>query len=94
MRYQEVRWLHELVDEPVVLYSEVDDEGVERRKVEGFRGGRLDLADEVRETGSTTLSEGPMPPLDAINAQVEFEGRPITKEEFEAVWRRAWRRIG
>jgi hypothetical protein len=90
MRYQEVHWLHELADEPVVLFSEVDDDGVERRKVERFRGGRLDLADEVTETGSTMLGEGPMPSLDEINAHPEFEGRPIAKEEFEAVWRRAW----
>src|SRR5262245_18483180 len=90
MRYQEVRWLHEFVDEPVVLYSEVDEEGVERLKVERYRDVRLDLADEATETGSTFLSEGLMSSLDEINAQPEFEGRPITKEEFEAVWRRAW----
>jgi hypothetical protein len=31
-----------------------------------------------------------MPSIEEINDQPEFEGRSITKEEFEAVWRRAW----
>lgn len=90
MRYQAVRWLHELDDEPILLYSEIDAEGNEVRKVEEYRSGRLDVADDSTETGSTVLSETPVPSLEQINAQPEFEGRLITKEEFEAVWRRAW----
>jgi hypothetical protein len=90
VRYQAVRWLHELDDEPVLLYSEIDAEGNEVRKVEEYRSGRLDVAAGVTETGSTVLSETPMPSIEEINDQPEFEGRSITKEEFEAVWRRAW----
>lgn len=90
MRYQAVRWLHELDDEPILLYSEIDAEGNELRKVEEYRSGRLDLADAVTETGSTVLSETPVPSLEEITAQPAFEGRSITKEEFEAVWSRAW----
>ncbi len=90
MRYQAVRWLHDLDDQPVVLYSEIDDEGWEVRKVEEYRSGRLDVADAVTTTGSTVLSETPIPPLEDIVTQPEFEGNPITKDEFEDVWHRAW----
>lgn len=67
MRYQAVRWLHDLDNEPVVLYSEIDDDGWEVRKVEEYRRGRLDVADAVTPSGSTVLSETPMPPLEEIS---------------------------
>jgi hypothetical protein len=89
VRYLAVRWLHELDDEPIVLYSEIDDEGNEVRKVEEYRSGRLDVADEATETASTVLSETPVPSLEQIDAQAEFEARLITKGEFDGVWRRA-----
>lgn len=92
MRYQAVRWLHDLDDEPAVLYSEIDDDGWEVRKVEEYRSGRLDVADAVTHTGSTVLSETPMPPLEKIVAQPEFDGTSITREAFNQVWRRAWER--
>jgi hypothetical protein len=91
VRYQAVQWHHDLADEPIVLYSEIDDAGLEVRKVEEYRDGRLDVADRTTETGSTFLSEEVMPGLEEINAQAEFEGRAITKEEFEAIWARAWK---
>jgi hypothetical protein len=34
MKYLKVVWVHDLPGEPVLLYSEVDDEGWEIRKVE------------------------------------------------------------
>jgi hypothetical protein len=58
MRYQAVRWAHDLVDEPVMLFSEIDADGYEVRKVDEYRNGRLDLADAVTETGSTALGRG------------------------------------
>lgn len=90
MRYQKARWLHDLEDEPVVLYSESDDDGTEVRKVEAYRDGRMDLADAVTRTGSTRLSETKMPTLGEINAQEEFVAEAITANEFETVWKRAW----
>jgi hypothetical protein len=88
-RYQRVRWNHDFADEPVVLWSEITDAGVESRKVDEYRDGRLDYADGSRTTGSTFLSEKTMPGLDEIAQQSEFMPSPITKEEFEDVWRRA-----
>jgi hypothetical protein len=88
-RYQKVHWAHEPPDEPVLLYSEITDEGVETRKVEQYRNGHLDYADSARSTGTTFLSEKTMPSLEDIARQGEFRPEAILKEEFEEVWRRA-----
>lgn len=78
-----------MADEPVLLYSGVDFCGGELCKVEEYRGGRLDVAGDGIETGSTCLSEVPMPTLEEIDAIDEFSARLISELEFEAVWRRA-----
>ena len=57
MRYQRVDWHHDLEDEPVVLFSEIGSDNHERRKVDQYRDGRLDFADNERATGSTLLGE-------------------------------------
>jgi hypothetical protein len=91
MRHQRVAWLHEYATEPVVLYAEIDDVGWERRKVDEFRDGRLAWADRTHEDGNsgTALSIEPMPSLDEINLDPEFDGAAIPATEFEAVWARA-----
>lgn len=89
MRYQVVHWKHEIDDEPVLLYSEIDCGGRERRKVEEYRSGRLDVAGDDIETGSTRLSETAIPPLVEINAIDEFSAETISALDFEAIWRRA-----
>lgn len=91
-RYQRIVWKHEFQDEPVILYSEVSDEGVETRKVEQYRDGRMDYAGPGQATGSTLLSEKTMPGLTEIAAQPEFTALAITHDEFEEVWRRATQR--
>ncbi len=89
-RYQVVRWRHDHLDEPVTIYSEVDDEGWELRKVEEYADGRLDLADHCIESGSTQLSERVIPSIEEITTQPAFTPGTIPKEEFERVWRTAW----
>lgn len=81
-------WHHELADEPVELYSELDSERWELRKVEVYRGGRGGVAGPGIQTGDTRLGDAPCPPLEEIATAPEFEPRAITKEEFEAVWQR------
>ena len=88
-RYQRVRWHHDFDDEPVILYSEVTDEGIETRKVDEYRDGRLEYADATRSIGTTFLSEKVMPSIQEIAKQAEFQPGEITKEEFEEVWRKA-----
>ena len=74
-RYQKVRWNHQLEDEPVILYSEISDLGIETRKVDEYRDGRLDCAGGWRSTGSTFLSEKTMPdPEEIAQTRVRTDG--------------------
>lgn len=89
--YQKVIWQHDFVDEPVLLYSEMGDDGYETRKVDLYRDGRLDFAGEAASTGSTALGEVPTPSLTEIAADSQFLPFVIDIDEFEAVWRSALR---
>ena len=72
-----------------MLWSEVGDDGYERRKVDEYRDGRLDFADAAHQRGTTWLGDQPMPSLDLINEDPEFTGAAITPDAFETAWRRA-----
>ncbi|MCP2370733.1 hypothetical protein BJ978_001409 [Agromyces terreus] len=89
VRYIRVRWNHEASDDPVLLYSEIDDAGWEVRKVEEYRSGIRDRASRDVATGRSLLGLEPIPPLDEINASVEFDGAMIGAEDFERVWAEA-----
>jgi hypothetical protein len=84
--YMKVIWKHDLPDEPVLLYSEVDDDRWEKRKVEIFRAGPPGYADRTRSTGSTGLGLVQVPDLSEISADPEFEATEVSREEFERVW--------
>ncbi len=89
--YLMVVWRHEHADEPVLLYSELDGERWETRKVEIFRDGRVGLASEEVEIGGSMLGDVAVPPLDEIAEEAEFEPRVIGEAEFEAIWQVARR---
>ncbi len=89
MKHLRVRWFHNSVEDPVVLYSEIDDERWEIRKVDEYVDGRRDLAGTGIETGSTFLAEDQTPSIEEINSDPQFEAVEITAEEFEAVWDQA-----
>lgn len=88
-RFQRVEWHHGFDEEPIVLYSEIDANGFETRKVEQFRDGTSTFADGLAATGSTWLSEVALPSLEEINEQSEFKAEPIDASTFKAVWRSA-----
>lgn len=87
-RYLRVAWHHDFAEEPILLLSEVVA-GVEVRKVEVYRDGRADFADETRATGTTRLSEVLMPSIEEITAQEEFTLEEIDADTFETAWREA-----
>ena len=89
MRYLRVRWNHDAAGVPVLLYIEIDDAGWEIRKVEEYRSGVRDLASRDVATGSSLLGLEPIPPLEEINASVEFDGAMIGAEDFEKIWAEA-----
>ncbi len=90
MSYLRVLWKHELPDEPVVLYSELNADRFEVRKIELFRDGRCGHASATASSEGTQLSIVPVPERTSIAQQPEFEPTDITQEEFEAVWARGW----
>jgi hypothetical protein len=89
MKYLEVRWRHAFPDEPTVLYSETDENGWEQRKVYVFRTGPPGYASEGESTRSVMLSLEPLPSIEDIASDIQFEPREISKEKFEEVWRQA-----
>lgn len=86
MKYIRVKWNHKHHDEPVLLYSELDTERWEKRKVEVFRDGRCGYASASESGGSTRLGEEPIPALTEIASDPQFEPVEITQQEFEEVW--------
>jgi hypothetical protein len=89
MIYMRVEWLHDEPGDPVLLFSEIGEDGYETRKVEVFRDGAMTYADEESSTGQTWLGEAPVPPIEEIAANTEFRPHAITRDEFEEIWDRA-----
>jgi hypothetical protein len=91
MKYVRVAWKHQHLDEPVILYSEVDDGRFEVRKVEVFRNGTYGYAGAHTCSGGTKLGIFAMPPLEEIANDRQFEPTEIEQDEFEQAWARALR---
>lgn len=86
MQYLKVKWIHTFSDEPVWLYSELDDDRWETRKVEVYSNGTIGFADSVESLGTTMLSVEPLPTIEAIASDPEFLPEEISWNEFEEVW--------
>lgn len=91
MTYLMVKWVLSVPEDPCVLYSELDEQRMERRKIEVYRDGRWGFADEHEEVGESRLGEAPVPTVDCLNADPEFEAAEIDEEEFEKMWNVRWR---
>lgn len=87
--YLKVTWRHESCDEPVALYHEVDDAGIETRRIELFADGRLARTSAVEPDAKSSLSLEPLPSAEAINAQPEFCAEALARGDFEDIWQRA-----
>lgn len=88
MTYLRVGWKHQDPDDPVILYSELDADRGEVRKVEVFRNGRCGYASAEGSSDRTELGKVPVPELSEIAKDPHFEPVEISREEFEAVWAR------
>lgn len=89
MIYILVKWTHNLNDEPVLLFSELDDERWEKRKVEVYADGRMGYASGEERVGNTGLGKVPVPSLDEIASDPEFDPSEISQMEFERIWVKA-----
>ena len=86
MTYLKVKWIRAPSYRPVLIYSELDHERWELRKVEIFPDGRMLYADPEVEFEETGLSTMPYPSFEKIAADPELEPEVISKAEFEKVW--------
>lgn len=90
MKYIKVRWNHHFKDDPILLYSELDEDCFELRKVEIFKNGIYGFACKKYHSNNTRLSdEYPIPSLSEISKDPQFKPYYISKEEFEEVWQKA-----
>jgi len=84
LQYLKVEWLHDLPDEPVAIYMELDLNRWEKRKVEVYADGTYNYADEDYASENTGLSIEPIPPLGEMTE--EFSPHIIDATEFERIW--------
>lgn len=84
--YIRVRWLHASPDEPVELWSELDAARDETRKVEIWADGRVGYASAESVSGGTILGECPVPPMEEIAADPQFQPEIISRLAFEECW--------
>lgn len=86
MKCIRVKWIHSLLNEPVTVFSELDDDRYEVRKLEIFRDGSIRRASADASDDRTMLGELPVPSLDEINSDPQFQAEEITQSEFDTAW--------
>jgi len=87
MKYIRLKWNHTNPDEPVWIFSELDADGKEVRKIECFRNGFCDIATASGSSGTAALMTLPLPDLSQLaKRDPEFTPTEITQDEFEQIW--------
>jgi hypothetical protein len=89
MIYLKVVWKHEENEYPCILYSELDDNRYEIRKVDVHSDGSMFHACEAQSSGDAILGCAPTPNISERNADSEFDAFEIPEQEFEAIWKKA-----
>ncbi len=88
--YVGLEWIHDHGDEPRFIYSELDDERYETRKIAVFKDGRMvKVSEDHPECGSTVLAVLPIPSIEETNAITEEKGHAekISVAEFADLWK-------
>lgn len=92
MSYVWVKYLHPEEDEPAEIYSELDENRLETRKVEFFNNGICFSYGDERGN-EDALSKEPFPKdLRALNLTGEREARDISYRFFQEIWNQAQER--
>jgi hypothetical protein len=85
--YERLEWVHDFKDEPCVIYSEIDDQRYEMRKIVVFKDGSMVKASlDNPESGSSALADQPFPSLEEVNSYAEFHAQEISAAKFNALW--------
>ncbi|WP_369819670.1 hypothetical protein [Actinoplanes sp. TFC3] len=72
MWYLRVVWHHDFPGEPVEYFSEVNEDGWEVSRVQCYRDGRLEWADESQETDMAGLSGIPIAVEEITHSQISM----------------------
>ncbi len=89
MNYIDVRWQHENELDPIRLVSELDAGNFETRKLEFFRNGSVGFASVFGASRGVELGVAPVPSLEDINRDEQFNGVEISQADFEKMWSNA-----
>lgn len=81
-----ILWFHDSSDDPFMIYSELDVNRYEVRKIEFFKSGNCLYATQDKETEFCFLGELPIPEIEEINHDKQFYAVEISKEEFNSEW--------
>ncbi|MUZ66386.1 DUF6881 domain-containing protein [Agrobacterium vitis] len=92
MIYMHVKCDFDHEDQPIEIYSEMDDDRNEIRKVHFFSNGECEIASKYFETVYTGLSSEPLPSVEEINADGQFFARLISSHEFEIQWEKEFKK--
>jgi hypothetical protein len=86
--YIRCEWFHDFEDEPCCIYSELDDERYETRKIEVFKDGTTTRAStEDLKFDPMALADRPAPSLEEVSTYTEFHMEEIGAAEFEDLWK-------
>jgi hypothetical protein len=86
LSYIRVRWVHDFPDEPVELWSELDADRFELRKLEIWADGRVGYAAPKLEAGGTRLGTEPVASLEELGSDPQFEPAEVSESDFNALW--------
>ncbi|MEC5144047.1 hypothetical protein [Chitinophaga sp. 212800010-3] len=86
MEYLKVSWLHPFEDEPVCLYTEINPQRFEKRKIEIYPDGSFGIASSHFRFGGTALLDVLMPDMEDIINDSQLVPEFISQAEFELVW--------
>ncbi|MCD9020575.1 DUF6881 domain-containing protein [Cohnella silvisoli] len=93
MKYILVEWIHNNIEEPIVIYCELDEHGFEIRKVEVYKNGEYGVASNEIEWNNSFLSYEPLPSIEEIGRDSQFRPKIINEKEFQTVWEEAVKSI-
>jgi len=89
MKFIKIHWIHNFEDEPEFVYSAIDEERYEVKKVEIFKNGNYITYSE--NINSDRLAEGIYPLLEELTFEEENESMQafeISEREFSEIWDR------
>ncbi len=87
MEYIQLEWFHDVAEDPCIIYSEINGQRYEVRKIAAFKDGTYMKCNEEMINSQIELADVPFPVnLEEINQDKQFYAKYISKEEFQEKW--------